>query len=86
MSDKSIRERVVSIIATQLQLNEDTLQDSSHLLNDLGADSLDTVELVMAFEEEFKSELGGNDIPDTDSEKLMTVGSIVAYIEEKMQK
>jgi acyl carrier protein len=54
-------------------------------LDDLGADSLDTVELIMAFEEEFKDEIKG-EIPETDAEKLQTVGDVIAYIEQKAGK
>lgn len=84
MSDLSIEERVKRIIVNQLNVNEEQVVPTAHFLNDLGADSLDTVELVMAFEEEFKTELQGKEIPETDAEKLMTVGDINAYITSKM--
>ncbi len=84
MSDLSIEERVKRIIVNQLNVNEEQVVPTAHFLNDLGADSLDTVELVMAFEEEFKAELQGKEIPETDAEKLMTVGDINAYITSKM--
>lgn len=84
MSDLSVEDRVKRIIVSQLNVNEEQVVPSAHFLNDLGADSLDTVELVMAFEEEFKNELNGSEIPETDAEKLMTVGDVVNYIKEKM--
>jgi acyl carrier protein len=80
MSDLSIEDRVKRIIVNQLNVNEEQVVPTAHFLNDLGADSLDTVELVMAFEEEFKNELQGQEIPETDAEKLMTVGYITTYI------
>ncbi len=84
MSDLTIEERVKRIIVNQLNVNEEQVQPTAHFLNDLGADSLDTVELVMAFEEEFKTELQGNEIPEADAEKLMTVGDVISYINGKM--
>lgn len=83
MSDLSIEDRVKRIIVNQLNVNEEQVVPSAHFLNDLGADSLDTVELVMAFEEEFKNELQGKEIPETDAEKLMTVGDVTGYIHDK---
>lgn len=82
MSEQSIEARVKRIIVSQLDVNEDQVVSAAHFINDLGADSLDTVELVMAFEEEFKNEIQG-EIPEADAEKLMTVGSVVDYIESK---
>lgn len=82
MSEQSIEARVKRIIVNQLDVNEDQVVSAAHFINDLGADSLDTVELVMAFEEEFKNEIQG-EIPEADAEKLMTVGSVVDYIESK---
>lgn len=82
MSEQSIESRVKRIIVNQLDVNEDQVVSSAHFINDLGADSLDTVELVMAFEEEFKNEIQG-EIPEADAEKLMTVGSVVEYIDSK---
>ena len=70
-------EKVKKIIAEQLGVDESEIQDESHFIDDLGADSLDTVELVMALEEEF-----GIEIPDEDAEKIQTVGDVKKYIEE----
>lgn len=82
MSDKSIEDRVKEIIVNQLNVNEEQVTPEASFLDDLGADSLDTVELVMAFEEEFKDEIQG-EIPESDAEKLQTVGNVVSYIKEK---
>ena len=75
-----IAERVKKIISEQLNVKEDEITENSSFVDDLGADSLDTVELVMAFEEEF-----GIEIPDEDAEKIRTVGDAIKYIEEKVQ-
>jgi len=75
-----IADRVKKIISEQLNVKEDEITESSSFVDDLGADSLDTVELVMAFEEEF-----GIEIPDEDAEKVRTVGDAIKYIEEKAQ-
>lgn len=82
MSDQTIEERVKEIIVNQLTVNEEQVTPEASFLEDLGADSLDLVELVMAFEEEFKDEIQG-EIPESDSEKLQTVGDVVSYIKEK---
>jgi acyl carrier protein len=82
MADKSIEQRVKEIIVNQLNVNEEQVTRDASFLEDLGADSLDTVELIMAFEEEFKDEIQG-EIPASDAEKLQTVGAVVAYIEQK---
>ena len=81
MSEKSIEEKVKDIIVEQLGVNPEQVTPNASFIEDLGADSLDTVELVMAFEEEF-----GIEIPDEDAEKLQTVGDVVKYIEEKTAK
>ena len=81
MSEKSIEEKVKDIIVEQLGVNPEQVTPTASLIEDLGADSLDTVELVMAFEEEF-----GVEVPDEDAEKLQTVGDVVKYIEERSQK
>ena len=81
MADKSIEERVKDIIVEQLGVNPEQVTPSASFIEDLGADSLDTVELVMAFEEEFSVE-----VPDEDSEKLQTVGDVTKYIEDKTSK
>ena len=78
MSEKSIEEKVKDIIVQQLSVNAEQVTPNASFVEDLGADSLDTVELVMAFEEEFSVE-----VPDEDAEKLQTVGDVVKYIEEK---
>jgi acyl carrier protein len=82
MADNTIEQRVKEIIVNQLNVNEEQVTASASFLDDLGADSLDTVELVMAFEEEFKDEIQG-EIPESDAEKLQTVGDVIAYINEK---
>ncbi|MCX5657015.1 MAG: acyl carrier protein [Candidatus Omnitrophica bacterium] len=71
-------EKVKSIIAEQLGVKKEEVKDASSFIDDLGADSLDTVELVMALEEEF-----GVEISDEDAEKMRTVGDAIKYIEEK---
>lgn len=82
MADKSIEKRVQEIIVNQLNVNDEQVTSSASFLGDLGADSLDTVELIMAFEEEFKDEIQG-EIPESAAEKLQTVGDVTKYIEEK---
>lgn len=79
---KTIEQRVKQIIVNQLNVNEEQITKEASFLDDLGADSLDTVELIMAFEEEFKNEIKG-EIPEADAEKLQTVGDVVTYIEAK---
>lgn len=74
----SIEEKVKECIVTQLGVNEDEVTNEASFIDDLGADSLDIVELVMAFEEKFNIE-----IPDEDVEKLRTVGDAVKYVTEK---
>jgi acyl carrier protein len=80
MSEKSIAEKVKDIIVEQLGVNPEQVTEKASFIEDLGADSLDTVELVMAFEEEFSVE-----VPDEDAEKLQTVGDVVSYIESKQK-
>ena len=79
---ENLEQRVKDIIVKQLNVNEEQVTAEASFLDDLGADSLDTVELVMAFEEEFKDEIKG-EIPEADAEKLMTVGDVVSYIKSK---
>ena len=81
MSEKSIEEKVKDIIVEQLGVNPEQVTPTASFIEDLGADSLDTVEIVMAFEEEF-----GVEVPDEDAEKLQTVGDVVKYIDERSQK
>jgi len=73
----SVLERVTKIVTEQLNVEATKVSEKSSFIDDLGADSLDTVELVMAFEEEF-----GIEIPDEDAEKISTVGDAVKHIEE----
>jgi acyl carrier protein len=75
MSDKSIEARVKDIIVDQLGVSADQVTPEAKFVEDLGADSLDTVELVMAFEEEFDIE-----VPDEEAEKLQSVGDVITYI------
>ncbi|NBR71735.1 MAG: acyl carrier protein [Proteobacteria bacterium] len=81
MSEKSIDQKVKDIIVEQLSVNAEQVTPEAKFIEDLGADSLDIVELVMAFEEEF-----GVEVPDSDAEKLLTVGDVVKYIEDKQSK
>ena len=73
---ENVKETVVSIIVDKLGVNPEDVVETASFTNDLGADSLDTVELIMAFEEEF-----GLEIPDADAEKISTVGDVLNYIE-----
>ena len=82
MSDLTIEQRVITIIVDQLNVNEEQVTAEASFLDDLGADSLDTVELIMAFEEEFSDEIDG-EIPESDAEKLQNVGDVIKYITEK---
>ena len=75
MSD--INERVKDLVVEQLGVSADQVTPKASFIDDLGADSLDTVELVMAFEEEF-----GIDIPDEDAEKMVSVSDAIKYLEE----
>ncbi|MBI3611013.1 MAG: acyl carrier protein [Nitrospirae bacterium] len=74
----AIEEKVKKIIVEQLGVDEEDVTPEASFVDDLGADSLDTVELVMAFEEEF-----GIEIPDEDAEKILTVQNVVDYIKER---
>ena len=75
MSDTA--DRVIKIVVEHLGVEEDKVSEAASFIDDLGADSLDTVELVMAFEEEF-----GIDIPDEDAEKMGAVKEAISYLEE----
>ena len=79
---KTTEQRVKEIIINQLNVNEEQVTPEASFLDDLGADSLDTVELIMALEEEFKTEVGG-EIPESDAEKLQTVQDVLNYIDAK---
>jgi acyl carrier protein len=74
---KSVEEKVKEIICEQLGVEDDEVTPNAKFIEDLGADSLDTVELVMAFEEAFDLE-----IPDEDAEKIVTVADAISYIKE----
>jgi acyl carrier protein len=75
----SIEDKVINIICEQMGTSRDKISDNTSFINDLGADSLDTVELVMNFEDEFEIS-----IPDDDAEKIQTVGNAVTYIQGKL--
>ena len=77
----SIADKVKEIVVEQLGVSEDQVTPEAKFIEDLGADSLDQVELVLALEEKF-----GADIPDEDAEKLTTVGDAIKYIESKSQE
>ncbi len=76
----SIDERVKKIVVEQLGVKEEEVNNEASFVDDLGADSLDTVELVMALEEEFKTE-----IPDEEAEKITTVQQAIDYVEGHME-
>ena len=75
---KDIADKVKKMVVDHLGVDETKVTDESNFIDDLGADSLDTVELVMAFEEEF-----GSEISDSDAEKILTVGDAIKFIESK---
>ena len=77
MADKPIDQRVKDIIVEQLGVKADQVTPDAKFIEDLGADSLDTVELIMALEEEF-----GIEVPDEQAEKLQSVGDVIKYVEE----
>jgi acyl carrier protein len=83
MANSNIEARVKKIIIDQLDVNEEQVNAEASFLDDLGADSLDTVELVMAFEEEFKDEIKG-EIPESEAEKMRTVGDVINFINRKI--
>lgn len=74
----AVQDKITEIIVEQLGVKPEEVTPEASFVDDLGADSLDTVELVMALEEEF-----GIEIPDEDAEKIQTVGDAIRYIEEK---
>ena len=78
---ENIEQRVRKIVAEQLGVNEAEIKNESSFVDDLGADSLDTVELVMALEEEFETE-----IPDEDAEKITTVQQAINYVTTNAKK
>ena len=73
-----LSERIFAIVGEQLGVEKETLVPEANLLDDLGADSLDVVELVMAIEEEF-----GLEIPDEDAERMQNIGDVISYVEER---
>ena len=75
----NVEERVLNIVCEQLGTTRDKITQETSFINDLGADSLDTVELVMEFEDEFEI-----NIPDEDAEKIQSVGDAVKYIQSKL--
>lgn len=77
MSDQEIFEKVKEIVVTQLGVDENLVKEEATFIDDLSADSLDIVELVMSLEESFEME-----IPDTEAEKIVTVGDVVQYIKD----
>ena len=79
-AEKSIEQKVKEIIVEQLGVREDQVTPEAKFIEDLGADSLDTVELVMALEEEF-----GKEIPDEEAEKLQSVGDVIKYVEDSQK-
>ncbi len=81
MSETSIKDKVKEIIVDQLGVDEKEVTPEASFIDGLGADSLDTVELVMAFEEEFDIE-----IPDEAAEKILTVQNAISYVEENAKK
>jgi acyl carrier protein len=76
----ALEERVADIIVEHLNVSRDEVVPEASFVDDLGADSLDIVELVMAMEEEFDVE-----IPDDDAEKIQTIGDAIAYLKEKLE-
>ncbi len=84
LTEQEIREKVISIIAEQMNIEKSEISDETSFINDLNADSLDTVELVMELEDEFEMS-----IPDDEAEKIQTVGQAITYITShaaKLQK
>ncbi len=79
-AEKTTEQRIKDIIVDQLGVNADQVTPEAKFIEDLGADSLDTVELIMALEEEF-----GIEVPDEEAEKLQSVGDVVKYIEENQK-
>lgn len=78
---EDIQQKVIDLIVDQLGVDADSVTPDAHFIDDLGADSLDTVELVMAFEEEFDLE-----IPDEDAEKLETVSDASGYLSKRLSE
>ncbi len=81
MGTSNVRDRVIEIVCEQMGQSKEKVNEETSFINDLGADSLDTVELVMELEDEFDLS-----IPDEEAEKIKTVGDAIKYIEEALQK
>lgn len=81
MDEKEIQEKVTAIVAEQMGVDKGEISRDTNFINDLNADSLDTVELVMEFEDEFETS-----IPDEEAEKIQTVGQAIDFIKEHMNK
>ena len=81
MDDKEIEEKVIAIVAEQMGVDKGEINKDTNFVNDLNADSLDTVELVMEFEDEFETS-----IPDEQAEKIQTVGQAIDFIKQHMDK
>lgn len=81
MEEQEIQEKVVSIVAEQMGVDKGEINRDTNFVNDLNADSLDTVELVMEFEDEFETS-----IPDEEAEKIQTVGQAIDFIKEHVNK
>jgi len=81
MEDIDIEQKVISIVAEQMGVDKGEINRDTNFVNDLNADSLDTVELVMEFEDEFETS-----IPDEEAEKIQTVGQAIDYIKEQLTK
>ena len=77
MDENEIQEKVISIVAEQMGVDKGEINRETNFVNDLNADSLDTVELVMEFEDEFETS-----IPDEEAEKIQTVGQAIEYIKD----
>ena len=76
----SVQERVIGIVAEQLGVEKEKVKPETSFVNDLGADSLDIVELLMSLEEEFDLE-----IPDEDAEQIQTIGDAISYLKERVE-
>lgn len=81
MNREELVNKVKKIIMEKLGVDVKDITEESHFVNDLGADSLDTVELIMEFEREFNIS-----IPDEDAERIQTVGDVIAYLEERLKQ
>ena len=81
MDEKELEEKVIAIVAEQMGVDKGEVSRATNFINDLNADSLDTVELVMEFEDEFETS-----IPDEQAEKIQTIGQAIDYIKEHSSK